>query len=45
MLTYFLKGDFFFFPSPWNKLDFVYMSSLSILSDLSHVAEQEKATS
>lgn len=51
MLTYFLKGDFLFIffspPSLRNKLDFVLMSSLSIPSEVSHVAppEQEKATS
>lgn len=35
----------FFFPSLWNKLDFVCVSSLAVLSDCRHVAEQEKATS
>lgn len=44
MITYFLKGDFFS-PFPRNKLDFVCVSSLSVLSDWGHVAEQEKATS
>lgn len=35
----------FFSPSLWNKLDFVYVSSLAVLSGCSHVVEQEKATS
>lgn len=43
MLTYFLKGDFF--PPPMTVKQIRFCLYVVLVSDLDHVAEQEKAPS